>query len=199
MRPIDADALKLDLSRFYDSEVTARELIDEQPTIGDDLISRQAALDALTGVAWFTVSAEQDVEYPYSASSDVTAINIHMDTESVKRAIEAVPAAFDKDNVVRSKKPISKSPAPDDPFCSVIIAAVRYCLGRRTYMPDLVTRWIMASVPELPAGTAKIMLRDIEERRETGRRLGREMLGDPCDVRTWEAFESWLKERVNDA
>lgn len=33
-RLIDADALKEDLTRFYDNEVTARELIDEQPTIG---------------------------------------------------------------------------------------------------------------------------------------------------------------------
>ncbi len=34
MRPIDADVLKNDLSRFYNGEVTARQLIDEQPTIG---------------------------------------------------------------------------------------------------------------------------------------------------------------------
>lgn len=34
MRPIDADALKEDLTRFYFGEVTARDLIDEQPTIG---------------------------------------------------------------------------------------------------------------------------------------------------------------------
>jgi hypothetical protein len=34
MRPIDADALKEDLTRFYANEVTARDLIDEQPTIG---------------------------------------------------------------------------------------------------------------------------------------------------------------------
>ena len=32
-RLIDADALKLDLTRFYDGEVTAKRLIDEQPTI----------------------------------------------------------------------------------------------------------------------------------------------------------------------
>ena len=38
MRPIDADALKKDLSRFYDGEVVARQLIDEQPTV-DDWIS----------------------------------------------------------------------------------------------------------------------------------------------------------------
>ena len=33
MRAIDADALKKDLTRFYDNEVTAKQLIDEQPTI----------------------------------------------------------------------------------------------------------------------------------------------------------------------
>lgn len=33
MRLIDADALKTDLTRFYDNEVTAKQLIDEQPTI----------------------------------------------------------------------------------------------------------------------------------------------------------------------
>ena len=33
MRSIDADALKKDLTRFYDNEVTAKQLIDEQPTI----------------------------------------------------------------------------------------------------------------------------------------------------------------------
>lgn len=32
-RLIDADALKLDLTRFYDNEITAKRLIDEQPTI----------------------------------------------------------------------------------------------------------------------------------------------------------------------
>ena len=34
-RTIDADVLKKDLSRFYDGEVTAKELIDEQPTVND--------------------------------------------------------------------------------------------------------------------------------------------------------------------
>jgi hypothetical protein len=34
MRPIDADVLKQDLTRFYDNEVTAKQLIDEQPTVG---------------------------------------------------------------------------------------------------------------------------------------------------------------------
>ena len=32
-RLIDAEVLKEDLTRFYDGEVTARQLIDEQPTV----------------------------------------------------------------------------------------------------------------------------------------------------------------------
>ena len=38
MRAIDADALKEDLTRFYDNEVTARILIDEQPTIHPEIV-----------------------------------------------------------------------------------------------------------------------------------------------------------------
>lgn len=85
---------------------------------------------------------------------------------------------------------IKTRPTPDDPIMSVLVCAVRYCLGRRTYMPDVVTRWIMASVPCLPAETAKIMLRDINDQR---RQYG---LGDDCDVKTWETFESWLQGRL---
>lgn len=33
MRLIDADALKVDLTRFYNNIVTAKQLIDEQPTV----------------------------------------------------------------------------------------------------------------------------------------------------------------------
>lgn len=33
MRLIDADVLKKDLTRFYENEVTAKQLIDEQPTV----------------------------------------------------------------------------------------------------------------------------------------------------------------------
>lgn len=87
---------------------------------------------------------------------------------------------------------IKPRPTPDDPFMSIIICAVRYCLGRRTYMPDVVTRWVMASIPGLPAETAKILLRDINDQR---RQYG---LGDKCDVETWETFESWLHGRLCD-
>lgn len=119
---------------------------------------------------------------------------VYAPIREVMENIDKAPTIeFDKDNAVRRK------PTHDDNFNAILIGAVRYSLGRRTYMPDLVTRWIMSQCKELPAETARTMLRDIEEQREMGRRSGWESLGDPCDVRTWEAFENWLKERVNDA
>ncbi len=84
-----------------------------------------------------------------------------------------------------------------DNLYTVAICAVRYSLGRRTYMPGLVTDWVMANFSgRMPKGTAEIMIRDIQEQREMGERATYESLGDPCDVRTWEKFEAWLYEEL---
>ena len=86
----------------------------------------------------------------------------------------------------------------NDDFYAVLICAVRYCLGRRTYMPGLVTTWIMGNVPKLPAGQALIMLRDINDQRRFGERIGKQTLGDACDVKVWERFEGWLQGRISE-
>ena len=84
-----------------------------------------------------------------------------------------------------------------DKLYTVAVCAVRYALGRRSYMPGLVTEWIMANFTgRMPKCTAEIMMRDIQEQREYGERSGYPSLGDPCDVRTWEKFEAWLKEEI---
>lgn len=84
----------------------------------------------------------------------------------------------------------------DDNFYTILICAVRYSLGRRTYMPGLVTDYIMHAVRDLPKGTAEIMLRDIKEQRALGERIGTSGLGDDCDVKVWERFEAWLQEKT---
>ena len=83
-------------------------------------------------------------------------------------------------------KPIERS----DDYYTILICAVRYACGRATYMPGLVTEWIMANEPKLPKGTAEIMLRGIEDQR---RWYG---WGQECDVRTWSKFELWLEKRI---
>ena len=77
---------------------------------------------------------------------------------------------------------------PDNHFESVLISAVRYCIGRRTYMPETVTRWIMGHCKgQLSEQTVAVMIRDIDE---AAARYG---LGDGCDVKTWMEFREWLK------
>lgn len=93
-------------------------------------------------------------------------------------------------------KPITIKIAPDqiDFFGAVLNCAVRYCIGRETYMPGLVTDWIMEhSHGMLTDKTIGVMKRDIDEAR------GHDGLGMDCDVRTWLKFRDWLeKEETQD-
>ena len=58
----------------------------------------------------------------------------------------------------------------DEDLKTIMICAVRYSLGRQTYMPELVTGWIMNNCDgKLDKGRIEIMMRDIQEQRETGR------------------------------
>lgn len=88
-------------------------------------------------------------------------------------------------------KPITIKITPDqvDFFGAVLTCAVRYCLGRMTYMPGLVTDWIMDHCKGLlTAKTLCVMKRDIDEAEQ------RNGLGMDCDVRTWKRFRAWLEE-----
>lgn len=86
-------------------------------------------------------------------------------------------------------KPITIKIAPDqiDFFGAVLNCAVRYCIGRMTYMPGLVTDWIMQHCHGLLTGkTIFVMKRDIDEAKE------HDGLGMDCDVETWRKFREWL-------
>lgn len=71
----------------------------------------------------------------------------------------------------------------NDDFGAVCNCAVRYCLGRRSYMPSLVCRYIISHLPELTDNTLDCFERDIAERKRTGFDFG-----DFCDYETWDAF-----------
>lgn len=70
-----------------------------------------------------------------------------------------------------------------DHFGAVCNCAVRYCLGRRTYMPSLVCGYITPFLPEMSDNTLACFERDIAERKRTGFDYG-----DSCDYETWDAF-----------
>lgn len=72
-------------------------------------------------------------------------------------------------------------PANDD-FGAVCNCAVRYCLGRRSYMISLVCGYITPLLPELTDTTLGCFERDIKERKRTG------FFGDSYDHEMWDAF-----------
>ena len=76
----------------------------------------------------------------------------------------------------------------DDDLQTILVCAVRYSLGRATYMPGLVTDWIMGNCKgKLSRNTLSVMIRDIDEARKDN------CLGMDCDVMTWLLFYEWLK------
>ena len=78
MRLIDADALKKDLTRFYDNEVTARALIDEQPTasvwisVNDRLPENETTVLAFVQhkIGWYRMFAWHDEHGWHSSAAE---------------------------------------------------------------------------------------------------------------------------------
>lgn len=56
----------------------------------------------------------------------------------------------------------------DDDFGAVINCAVRYCIGRQTYMPQLVTDYVRPLLPYLNYITVSTMWNDIRSAKSYG-------------------------------
>ena len=92
----------------------------------------------------------------------------------------------------------------DEYFGTICLCAMRYALGRETYMPGLVQRFIRAHIKEIDQKSVKVMIRDIDESdriREytmsdgTVRKI--DGLGDTeIDRPGWEKFREFLKGQV---
>ena len=83
---------------------------------------------------------------------------------------------------LKSDVPKGMADPTNDDFGAVCNCAVRYCLGRRSYMPSLVCGYITPLLPELTDTTLGCFERDIAERKLTG------FFGDSCDYETWDEF-----------
>lgn len=83
-----------------------------------------------------------------------------------------------------------KTPTVDvsDPdFGAILICAIRYSMGRRTYMPGLVIDFITPLIPYLDSSTIKVMIGDIE--------MPTAGYGDPdIDAPLWVGFLDNLKK-----
>lgn len=78
----------------------------------------------------------------------------------------------------------------DNDFESILICAMRYAIGRQSYMPSIVAGYINMLLPELSDNMLFVMQRDIEEAGS---------YGDPViDKPLWmHLLENIRKEREN--
>lgn len=68
----------------------------------------------------------------------------------------------------------------------MIIAAVRYCIGRRTYIVSDCADWIVSNWAEWPDSVKSIIKRDIEDEfRRDAENPEWNVLGDDCDSAQW--------------
>ena len=100
----------------------------------------------------------------------------------------------------RAKKPVSAEEFDHDLF-TIAICAVRYALGRETYMPGLVQEFIMRHPDMISENARTVMLRDIDEadkiseyKLSDGSTMKIDGLGSTTiDRPGWLRFRDWLR------
>lgn len=81
----------------------------------------------------------------------------------------------------------------DEDFQTMLICAIRYSLGRRTYMPHLVIDYITPLIKYLSDKTLNIIERDIREAENMGIGYGDEQIDKP----KWLTFHQNIQEEIN--
>lgn len=89
-----------------------------------------------------------------------------------------------------TKKKLMIDPSDDD-FGAVCICAIRYALGRRTYMPDIVRRFIQPLIPCLSYNDLSV----IESELLDCKNYGDERLDKPGWLLFLKNIQKELKER----
>ena len=80
----------------------------------------------------------------------------------------------------------------------MLIGAVRYALGRRTYIVGITVSYMIPLLPRLSDWCLVIMERDLSEAFSMYERThGEYGLGDACDVHDWQKFSAALHAEIN--
>lgn len=77
-------------------------------------------------------------------------------------------------------KPMDKYKPEWGSYNLMVLAAFRYCLGRRTYIVGSCVDWLTQWWDEIDEHTKKMILEETQEC------LDREWAGDACDIEEWE-------------
>lgn len=76
----------------------------------------------------------------------------------------------------------------DEDFCTILICAIRYSIGRQTYMPSLVTDFTGPLLPHLDDKTLSVIEKDIRNAESYG--------NETIDKPIWVRFLSDVEEEI---
>lgn len=80
---------------------------------------------------------------------------------------------------------------------TILICAVRYALGRMSYIVHDVCQYVAFTRKKLSQNCINIIIRDIDEELERYHNAG-QFLGMECDERQWIKLRDLLKEEIKD-
>jgi len=128
-----------------------------------ELISRKEAIRR----------AEEEFDGAYVSGR--TASSLEQDFENI---LDSTPVVIDTE---------------DDEFTCLIMAAIRYCLGRRTYMPEYITGYVKPLLTKVSCKLLYLLERDIKEQGK----YGDDAYGDPnIDKPVWMGFYENVTEEI---
>lgn len=81
---------------------------------------------------------------------------------------------------------VGVDPSSSD-FGALCTCAIRYCIGRRTYMPSLIIGYLTPLIHKLETRTLVVIATDIR---------GAANLGDDCDAAAWNCFLSAVETEI---
>ena len=55
----------------------------------------------------------------------------------------------------------------DKELQQIYICAIRYCMGRKSYMPSIVVNYIIPKLKDLDTNTIRVMLEDCKDQEDT--------------------------------
>ena len=99
-----------------------------------------------------------------------------------------------KKQAVKVKAGDKVDPSGDD-FGTICVCAVRYSLGRMTYMPSLVQKFVMDHLRFMPETCLYVIARDVEEWGGPNHDIGK--YGMSFDYEDWMKFLSVVKAELD--
>lgn len=103
----------------------------------------------------------------------------------------------DKNGVLMKCKGVPVVDISDDDFGCILNCAIRYSLGRQTYMPHTVMQYSRPILPYLTKRTLVCMERDIREAENYGAGYGSETIDKPAWLNFLKEVQDELTRREN--